>query len=312
MSSRDFLHLINAHRSRWVAATFRLPAQQLSEFTDAPTPRLDALRIASTNNPASSNNTTIHCTPTLIKTLANLQHLYLHRLQFHWEEIAGTFSILRTLVLSNLRRGITFDLIVQVIGKNPFLEHIALINIEPDPQTPPPRSSHRLLPPRLRIFRVVGSLNSLENILSQIQFPPTLEVLVIAGRASWSHEDGPLWIKMISPLSLTIQRLHEACGGSTIYLKYMATCTWKTGTDTRGFEVGIRNMNPAVSLQCFAPVANTLHCTNGLPHLGFVTESTYLEDDDLLAVLVSIQTVTHIQITTEGRNFQIARFMEVL
>ncbi|KAG8899236.1 hypothetical protein FRC01_010614, partial [Tulasnella sp. 417] len=310
-NSRDFLRLIDPFRSRWVAAVFRLPAQLLTEFIDTPIPRLDTLKL-SLNGRSSENNKIIPCTPTLVNTLAKLEHLHLNLLPFKWDEVASTFTRLKTLMLTNLRHCITFDLIFQAISNNPFLEQIVLINIEPDGQGPPLRGPGSLLPPRLRIFRVSGRVDLLDNILSRIQFPPTLEVLVITARASWSHGDVPLWIKMISPLSSTIQRLHEIYGGSTIFLNDETTCDWQTSAGTRGFKLQIRNMSPALSLKCFAPVANTLHCKNDLSHLGFITESTYIEDEDLLAALATLQTITHIQISTGVRNLQITRFLEVI
>ncbi|KAG8901961.1 hypothetical protein FRC01_009703, partial [Tulasnella sp. 417] len=312
-NSKDFLRLIDPFRPRWVAAVFRLPAQLLPEFTDTPIPRLDTLKLSLTGrSSAPENNKIIPCTPTLVNTLANLEHLHLDLLPFKWDQVASAFTRLRTLMLSSLRHCITFDLLFQAINNNPFLERIVLINIKPDGQSPPLWSPDPVLPPRLRVFQVSGGLDSLDHILSRMQFPPTLEVLVIVARASRLHGDVPSWIKMISPLSSTIQRLHETYGGSTIFLKDEAACNWKTNAGPRGFKLQIRNMDPALSLKCFAPVANTLQCTNGLPHLGFTTESAYIEDDDLLETLVTFQTITHIQISIEVQNLQIARFLEVL
>ncbi|KIO27490.1 hypothetical protein M407DRAFT_23303 [Tulasnella calospora MUT 4182] len=280
---------------------------------DAPMPRLGTLKLAMARGSLTwGNNGIIHCTPTFVNTLANLEHLNLNHFPFDWEEVAGTFSKLRTLMLTNQRHCITFDRLFQMIGNNPLLEEIVLINIEPNGESPILWSPDLTLPPRLRSFRLSGTVKILNNILSRVQFPSTLDALVIVATASWSQSDASLWIKMMSPLSATIQRLHERNGPSTISLIDEAACFWKTEARDTGFKLKFRNLGSAFALKCIASLANTLPRTRDVPHLGFVAESTLVENPDTLAALVTIQTLTFIQISIEVGNLQLVRFFEVL
>ncbi|KIO27492.1 hypothetical protein M407DRAFT_23305 [Tulasnella calospora MUT 4182] len=311
--STEFIHLVNPHRSRWVAAVFALPVQVLPEITDVPIPRLDTLKLALTDGSfAWGNNRTIPCTPIFANTLANIEHIHLNHLPFDWKEVAGTFGRLRTLMLTNLRHCITFDLLFQVIGKNPLLEEIVLIEIEPSGGSPILGSLDPVLPSRLRIFRVSGRVKPLDNIISRVQLPPTLEALVIVARAAWSDNHPSLWVKMVSPLSATVQRLHEKHGGSTIFLMDEAECTWKTETRAKGFKLTLQKLRPAQALKCVASLANTLHCAKNIPDLSFATESTFVEDADILAALITIRTLTYIQRSIDVGNLQIARFLDAL
>ncbi|KAG8909960.1 hypothetical protein FRC00_009121 [Tulasnella sp. 408] len=285
---RDFICLVNPHRSRWVAAVFALPAQMLSELTNAPILGLDTFKLALTSGLSGLVNDRIIPFPkTIVDVLANLEHVHFDNLPFDWKQVIGMF------------------------GNNPFLEHIILVEFEPDAESPV-WSPDPVLPPRLRIFRVRGRVESLENILSRIQFPPTLEVLVVLATASSSQHDASLWVKMMSPLSTTIQRIHERCGGSSIVLKDEAGCIWSTREGTTGFKLTIDDMGPTLTLECFASLADKMHLTKDLPGLFFATESTYIEDPDVLAVLVTIRALTDICIYVGGQHSRIVRFMDVL
>ncbi|KIO27488.1 hypothetical protein M407DRAFT_23301 [Tulasnella calospora MUT 4182] len=314
-TASGFIRLVNPHRLRWVAAVFALPRQILPEIMDAPTPRLGTLKLAKARGSLTwGNNGTIHCTPTFVNTLANLEHLNLNHFPFNWEEVAGTLSKLRTLMLTNQRHCITFDRLFQMIGNNLLLEEIVLIDIEPGGGSPVLWNPDPVLPPQLRIFRLQGNVKFLNDIISRVQLPPTLEALVvIVATASWSQSDASLWIKMMSPLSATIQRLHERNGPSTISLTDEAACFWKTEARSyTGFKLEFRNLGPALALKCFASLENTLYRTKDVPHLSFVAGSAVIEDPDMLAALVTIQTLKCIQISIEVGNLQLVRFFEVL
>ncbi|KIO27493.1 hypothetical protein M407DRAFT_23306 [Tulasnella calospora MUT 4182] len=312
-SSREFIHLVNSHRSRWVAAVLALPGEMLPEITEAPIPRLHTLKLALARGSITwGNNRIIPCTPTFVDTLANLEHLNLNHFLFDWEEVAGTFRKLRTLMLINQRHCITFNQLFQIIGNNLLLEEIGLIDIEPSGGSPVLWNPDPVLPPQLRIFRVSGRVELLKDMISRIQLPPTLETLEIVATASRSDNDASLWIKMMSPLSATIQKLHEKHGGSSIYLMDEAKCIWKTETRDTGFRLKFRNLGPARALKCVASLANTLRCAKNVRNLSFATESTFIEDADILAALITIQTLTFIQISIGVRNPQLARFLEAL
>ncbi|KAG9044025.1 hypothetical protein FS837_008861 [Tulasnella sp. UAMH 9824] len=315
--TRDFISLVNPHRSRWVAAVFAFTAQMLSEFTDAPIPRLDTLKLSLTGGTYRfGSDEFIPCPQTLVDVLTNLEQVHFNRLPFNWKEVIGLFTRLRTLMLTNMRHGITSDLLFQVIRNNPFLEQILLVGFEPDDESPRLWSPDPVLPPRLRIFRVTASVETLDNILNRIQFPLTLEALVVIATASSSHHDASLWVKMMSPMSTTIQRIHNRCGGSEIVLKDGAECSWKcsrkTSAGTTGFKLTIANMGPALALECFASLSDKLQLTKDLPGLSFVTESTYIEDAEVVAALVTIRALTDIRISAGVQNSGIVCFMDAL
>ncbi|KAG8938526.1 hypothetical protein FRC00_014721, partial [Tulasnella sp. 408] len=77
--SREYLRIVNPHRSRWVVAVLVIPTQLLSDFFDAPIPRLHTLKLSLAGPPfLRANPEMLLLTPGLTETLGNVEHVFLN------------------------------------------------------------------------------------------------------------------------------------------------------------------------------------------------------------------------------------------
>lgn len=313
--SREFLALVHPYRSRWIGVVLSSPVQLMSEFFGAPVPRLDTLKLSVTGDVTlrGQNYKFDPCPPILHNVLPTLEHVHLNGLPFQWGDVLGTFGRLKTLILSNIQRyDITSYQLYQAMYRSPALEEVVMLRIDANIESPAGWLPNPITLPRLRTFRVQGSLKFLETILSWVQLPLGVETLVLRLSASLYSNDTARWIQMMSPLLPIIQKLHERGNGSTIDLDTDTCCMWTTVSIVRGFKLEIENMRAPYALECIASLADQLLWTQGSPDLTFITESAYIDDANILAALKPIHTLTSIKIFIGSENIHIGRFLKLL
>lgn len=242
---REYLHIVNSHRSRWVVAVLVIPTQLLSNFFNAPIPRLHTLKLSLAGPPfLQENPEMLLLTPGLTETLGNVEHVFLNASACQCDEALGSFTRLKSLVLSNLDpRCTTIDQIIQTISNNPSLESLPLLGLDAivdstrmyDSTTP-------VAPPRLRILHIESSVTWLHEFMARLEVPPFIEEMVLIASAtgsSWQFRETTvsLWTDAMWPLSSIVQRLHSKHNGPTISLENGGRCKWTTDGGPGGFRV---------------------------------------------------------------------------
>ncbi|KAG8908322.1 hypothetical protein FRC01_007390 [Tulasnella sp. 417] len=313
---REYLSLINPHRSRWAAAVLSIPMPLLFEFFAAPMPQLHTLNLSFIH---SRSNSPPPITPILVETLGNLEHVLLETRDYECGEALGLFTRLKTLVLSQIwSRCMTIDQIIQTISDNPFLENLVLdgLNIQVDDTSTESRTA-LAAPPQLRTFGVKGSVTHLYSLMTRLELPLSVEevdIMALAAEYSWqrSESNASLWIHAMQPLSPILQRLHSEHDGSTIFLEDGNRCGWATNVGIGGFKFEISGLDHRLGLKCIGSLANELDCASGLPDLHLVLDSAFSAADLTLVALKTVKTLASIEIRIGRKNTRIDKLVELI
>ncbi|KAG8897767.1 hypothetical protein FRC00_003811 [Tulasnella sp. 408] len=318
-STKEFLRAVNPHRQRWAAAIVALPLEGLLKFFDTPIPRLDTLRLFLTDGSGRIETfDTVTPNSIFLELLSKLQHVHLNHLPLPWDAVLSAFKSLRTLILTTIRdHGIMSEQITQAISNNPFLESLTMMGVETGDRLVSVEGSpcglDPVVPPKLKVFRVKGSVAFLHGILSRIRLPVgVVEVVVLVLVPGYSSADLAPLTALVPYLLPTIRSLLMWVKKSLIILKDEFEYSWIGYEGSKSFKLELQNFAFAVASGCIVSLTNKLDWTPGFPDLGFATESSFIRSSETLGALKSIRALKHIEISIGLDNSHLAEFLGAL